>query len=175
MRVIAGEFRSRKLKTPSGLETRPTPDRLRETLFSIIQPELEGVSFLDAYAGSGAVGIEALSRGAGRAIFVERSREAIAVLKENLAMLKLEARSEVFPKRVVQVLNTRSADIVFLDPPYDQESEYTAVLKLLGEHPPKLTIVQHSKRFDPGENHGQLVRSRVLLQGENTISFYRLP
>lgn len=174
MRVIAGEFRSRKLKAPPGLETRPTPDRLRESLFSIIQSELEGVVFLDAYAGSGAVGIEALSRGASRSIFIERNRAAMEILRENLASLKLESRSEVFTGKVAQVLAHKSAEIVFLDPPYELDVEYQNALKLLGERPPRLTIVQHSIRFDPGEQHGVLSRARFLKQGENALTFYRM-
>lgn len=175
MRVIAGEFRSRKLKTPPGLETRPTPDRLRESLFSILQPEIEGATFLDGYAGSGAVGIEALSRGAARAIFIERSRSAVEILRENLDSLKLGSRTEVFTGKVSQVLSHRSADIIFLDPPYALEAEYQGILKILGERPPRLVVVQHSTRFDPGERHGSLARVRLLRQGENALTFYRLP
>src|SRR4051812_34228767 len=87
MRVIGGEFRSRKLISIPGLTTRPTPDRLRESLFNILQPRIEGAVFLDAYAGTGAVGIEALSRGAAHAIFIERSREAMDAIRENLSAL----------------------------------------------------------------------------------------
>src|SRR6185295_9122389 len=95
MRVIAGEFRSRVLKTLPGMEVRPTPDRLREALFSILAPRLESAVFLDAYAGTGSVGIEALSRGASRAVFIEKSRGAILVLRENLRSLGIETRAEV--------------------------------------------------------------------------------
>src|SRR5215204_3935346 len=100
MRVIAGEFRSRRLKTLPGLETRPTPDRLRESLFNILASRIEGVTFLDAYAGTGAVGIEALSRGAARAIFIERTRAATEIIRENLAALNLTTRAEVLQGRV---------------------------------------------------------------------------
>ena len=95
MRVIAGEFRSRRLKSIPGLDTRPTPDRLRETLFDILAPKIENVTFLDAYAGTGAVGIEALSRGAAHAIFVEKNRAAVDVIRENLRSLDLEQRATV--------------------------------------------------------------------------------
>src|SRR5579864_2997614 len=95
MRVIAGEFRSRRLKSIPGLATRPTPDRLRETLFDILGSRVQGTVFLDAYAGTGAVGIEALSRGAVRAIFIERSKAAEKVLHENLASLGIEDRTVV--------------------------------------------------------------------------------
>ena len=93
MRVIAGEFRSRKLKSLPGMDIRPTSDRLRETLFNILQPRIEGVVFVDAYAGTGAVGIEALSRGAARAVFIEKDRRAVEIIRENLAALGLEGRA----------------------------------------------------------------------------------
>src|ERR1041384_5857800 len=104
MRVIAGEFRSRRLKSIPGLATRPTPDRLRETLFDILAPRIEGTVFLDAYAGTGAVGIEALSRGAARVLFIESSRAAAAVIRDNLASLGIGSRSEVFTGKVHQSL-----------------------------------------------------------------------
>src|SRR5579884_2867445 len=96
MRVIAGEFRSRKLKTLPGLDTRPTPDRLREALFNILAPTIAGLTFLDAYAGTGAVGIEAISRGAARSIFVEKNRAAVEIIRENLHSLGIEDRAEVY-------------------------------------------------------------------------------
>src|ERR1700761_7393171 len=95
MRVIGGEFRSRTLKSGPGLDVRPTPDRLRETLFDILGPRVEGATFADVYAGTGAVGIEALSRGAAHAYFLERNRKALDVIRENLAALGLESRATV--------------------------------------------------------------------------------
>jgi 16S rRNA (guanine(966)-N(2))-methyltransferase RsmD len=176
MRVIGGEFRSRRLKTIPGLATRPTPDRLRETLFDILAPRIRGALFLDAYAGTGAVGIEALSRGARHAVFLERARPALAVLRENIAALDLEARSRVVAGPVLASLAREEAQIVFLDPPYEHEREYAAALALLGERPPELAIAQHSVRFDPGEKHGALARVRLLRQGDNAVSFYeRIP
>src|SRR6516162_6983535 len=97
MRVIAGEFRSRRLKSIPGLATRPTPDRLRETLFDILGDRVEGAIFVDAYAGTGAVGIEALSRGADHAYFLERNRAALDAIRANLAALGLEQRATVLP------------------------------------------------------------------------------
>lgn len=173
MRVIAGEFRSRRLKALPGLDTRPTPDRLREALFSIVQSEIEDAIFMDAYAGTGAVGIEALSRGAARAIFIERNPGAADCIRDNLASLGLQRRSEVLQGRVLQYLSQRKADIVFLDPPYSLEAEYSRSLELLGEEPPPLTLVQHSKRLDLAEEYGCLRRTRQLTQGDNTVSFFR--
>src|SRR5262249_51249679 len=95
MRVIAGEFRSRRLASVPGLDTRPTPDRLRETLFDILMHEIEGAVFVDAYAGTGAVGIEALSRGARLAVFLEKDKHAVEVIRENLAALKISGRARI--------------------------------------------------------------------------------
>ena len=174
MRVIAGELRSRVLKTPQGVECRPTPDRLRESLFSILQPELAGLTFLDGYAGSGAVGIEALSRGASRAVFVERSRAHADVLRANLKSLGVEGRSSVFVGKVCDVLAHQTADIVFADPPYDTPEEYERVMETLAKRPPApLLLVQHSVRQKMPERIGSAVRYRELKQGENWVSFYR--
>ena len=173
MRVIAGEFRSRRLKSLPGLDTRPTPDRLRETLFNVLSPRIGGAVFLDAYAGTGAVGIEALSRGAARAIFIERSKAAAAVLRENVEALQLRARAEVLQGRVLQYLAHRSADIVFLDPPYTLESEYGEALSILSAAAPPLTVVQHASRFPLAAQYGALRRQRVLRQGDNSLSFYQ--
>ena len=172
MRVIAGELRSRRLKGVPGLETRPTPDRLRETLFDILAPHIAGATFVDAYAGTGAVGIEALSRGARHAYFLERNRAALAVLRENLAALGLEARSTVVAGRASVTLAQCRADLVFLDPPYDQQREYTASLEVLAETPPRLVVVQHSVRFEPGARHGSLHEIRLVRQGDNALSFF---
>ena len=104
MRVIGGEFRSRVLKSPPGLDVRPTPDRLREALFNILAPRIEGTVFADIYAGTGAVGIEALSRGAARAIFIEQSRSAVNVIRENVQALDLSLRSEIRQGRATVIL-----------------------------------------------------------------------
>src|SRR5689334_14077473 len=117
VRVIAGEFRSRRLKTLPGLALRPTPDRLREALFNVLAPRIEGATFLDAYAGSGAVGIEALSRGASHAIFLEKHPAAVRVLRENLASLGIEDRATIVQSAATAALPRYTADIYFLDPP----------------------------------------------------------
>jgi 16S rRNA (guanine966-N2)-methyltransferase len=173
MRVIAGEFRSRVLKTVPGLEVRPTPDRLREALFNVLAPSIEGAVFLDAYAGSGSVGIEAISRGAGRAIFVEKDRAAVGVLRENLTSLGIEGRAEVVVGKALLALGKYSADIVFLDPPYPLGSEYSRALTMLGAEGGALVIAQHASRFALADEYGALKRFRVLKQGDNSLSFYR--
>jgi 16S rRNA (guanine(966)-N(2))-methyltransferase RsmD len=172
MRVIAGEFRSRRLKTLPGEDVRPTPDRLRETLFNILAPRIADAVFLDAYAGTGAVGIEALSRGARRAIFVEKNRAAAGVIRENLATLGLASRAEVFTGKATDVLERIHPDIVFIDPPYALEREYNLALDLLGNNPPSLIIVQHSVRLKLNDAYGRIHRTRLLKQGDNCLSFY---
>lgn len=169
MRVIGGEFRSRRLKTVAGLATRPTPDRLRETLFDILGPRVTGAVFVDAYAGTGAVGIEALSRGAARCVFLESGRRAVDVIRENLHALGIEGRACVVAGKVRTALGQHAADIVFMDPPYEMAAEYAAALDLAAA---PLVIVQHSARFDPGEAHGMRRRVRVVKQGDNALSFY---
>jgi 16S rRNA (guanine966-N2)-methyltransferase len=172
MRIIAGEFRSRRLKSIPGIETRPTPDRLRETLFNILALRVRGGTFLDAYAGTGAVGIEALSRGARHAFFLERSWPAVETIRENLAELKAEARATVVRGMVLLTLPRYPADFVFIDPPYELEREYAAALDILAEAPPQLTIVQHSVRQALADAYGKLRRSRLVRQGDNALSFY---
>ncbi len=158
MRVIAGEFRSRRLKSIPGASTRPTPDRLRETLFDILGPRVEGAIFVDAYAGTGAVGIEALSRGAAHAYFLERSRPALDAIRQNLAALKVEPRATVVPGVALAKLTQYAAGIVFLDPPYDLEREYVAALDALGEG----AAVNHDRTaFDPAEARGSIRQNRA--------------
>ncbi|HMD47543.1 MAG TPA: 16S rRNA (guanine(966)-N(2))-methyltransferase RsmD [Bryobacteraceae bacterium] len=172
MRVIGGQFRSRKLKSVPGLETRPTPDRLREALFNVLAPRIQDAVFLDLYAGTGAVGIEALSRGARRCILVEKNRSAVDVIRQNLATLGLEGRAEVYTSKPAPVLERVKADIVFLDPPYEMEKELESALEMLGSSPAPLAIAQHPSRRELPEIFGNLRRYRVLKQGDNSLSFY---
>jgi 16S rRNA (guanine(966)-N(2))-methyltransferase RsmD len=173
LRVIAGEFRSRKLKTLPGRGTRPSSDRLRETLFNVLGNEVRGKVFVDAYAGSGAVGIEALSRGAARAIFVEKDRRAVALIRENLGSLGLEGRAEVVAGEAAKVLSRVRGDLVFLDPPYGELGEYEKALERLGELRPELVVAEHSGRMELADSYGALRRVRVLRQGDSRLSFYR--
>ncbi len=173
MRVIGGEFRRRVLKSIPGLDVRPTPDRLRETLFNIIAPRIDECRiFMDAYAGTGAVGIEALSRGVERAVFIERARSAADVLRENLRTLGLERRSEVFVGKATHVLERHTAGIIFLDPPYPEVKEYALALGELGQRPAPLVVVQHAPKFELKDAYGALRRFRVVKQGGNSLSFY---
>lgn len=174
MRVIGGEFRSRRLKTPAGDNVRPTPDRLREALFNILTPRIEGAVFLDAYAGCGSVGIEALSRGASRAVFLEKSRPALRALEENISSLGLGPRCDVHPGNAAPVITKFAADMIFLDPPYPRDREYVLCLEALGADPKPLVIVQHASKFTHHlkETYGKLKRVRILSQGDNSLSFY---
>ena len=173
MRVIGGEFRRRTLKSLPGMDVRPTPDRLREALFNVLAPRIEGVIFADLYAGSGAVGIEALSRGAAKAIFVEQKVAAVRAIRENLQSLDIADRAEVRQGRATAMIPLLAADIVFLDPPYALENEYATALDLLGDKPPALVIAQHPPRVKLAESYGALRRTRLLKQGDNALSFYQ--
>lgn len=172
MRIIGGRFRSRRLKPVPGLLTRPTPDRLREALFNVLAPRIEGAIFLDAYAGTGAVGIEALSRGARHTILIERNPEALVVLRENLHSLELTNEATVVRGSATASLGGLACDIAFLDPPYEQTTEYAACLSILAESNCQLAIAQHSARLTLANAYGRLTRRRVLKQGDNSLSFY---
>ena len=184
MRVIAGEYRSRTLTAPRGLDTRPTSDRLRETLFNILAPRLQGAVFLDLYAGSGAVGIEALSRGAREAIFVEQAEPALKAIRANLASLRIRGGYALETRSVSAALRRlaeagRRADVVFMDPPYTAGEEYERTLGLLGGEardvlaPGAVIVAEHEKRRELEERYAALVRYRVLKQGDAALSFYR--
>lgn len=184
MRVIAGQFRSRTLRAPSGLATRPTSDRLRETLFNVLAPRIEGALFLDLYAGSGTVGIEALSRGAAEAAFVERAPDALAALRANLDVLGIRSTARVWPGSVGAFLcrrgaaeaETRRFHLVFLDPPYDALEEYAEALTLLGERGwlavGALVIAEHRRKQPLQEQYGVLLQTRLLRQGDASLTFY---
>jgi 16S rRNA (guanine966-N2)-methyltransferase len=185
MRIIAGSLRSRTLEAPAGLATRPTSDRLRETLFNVLAPLIQDASFLDLYAGSGAVGIEALSRGAARVVFAERAPAALKVLRANLSRLGLNAVFSIHPGSVGTYLRRASSEhphgynVVFLDPPYDAADEYASVLGLLGGPgavllaPGALVIAEHRRKDRLEDRYGALARSRLLQQGDAALSFYR--
>lgn len=169
MRVIGGEFRSRVLKSLPGMDVRPTSDRLRETLFNILAPRISGATFADVYAGTGAVGIEALSRGAARAVFVEQNRDACDLIRENLRSLGIESRARVIPARAAVALTTINAGIIFIDPPYQLENEYVRCLEILARRSPELLVIQHPLRLKLPE---LMKCTRVVRQGDNALSFF---
>ncbi|HVY94356.1 MAG TPA: 16S rRNA (guanine(966)-N(2))-methyltransferase RsmD [Bryobacteraceae bacterium] len=172
MRVIAGEFRSRRLQSLPGLDVRPTPDRLRETLFNILTPRIKGSVFVDAYAGTGAVGIEAISRGAKQAVFIERNRQAVETIQANLKSLGIRGEARVIKGAATLHLASIKADIVFLDPPYPLESEYRAAMEVMAANPPAIVVAQHSVRYSLPEKFEAFERTRFVKQGDNALSFY---
>jgi len=184
MRVIAGKYKSRSLRALAGDKTRPTSDRLRETLFNVLttgNPQaLENTTWLDLFAGTGAVGIEALSRGACHVTFVDSGKAATKVIRENLKSLGIANGFNIVQAdamRGLQSLEQRvfRAEYVFVDPPYASHELYAEVLSFLGNSRivRATVIVEHDKRFDPGEEFGNLKRYRMLLQGDSGLSFYR--
>jgi 16S rRNA (guanine966-N2)-methyltransferase len=187
MRVIAGIYRSRQLQAPKGMQTRPTSDRLRETLFNILAPRLDGCRFVDLYAGTGAVGIEALSRGGGHVWFAENAAPALVSLRANLTALKVERGFTVEDRGVGAVLQrlaklTQPVDLVFLDPPYEAEAEYTETLGFLGSARGRqmlaadaLVIAEHSSKAKLAVRYGALVQTRMVKQGDAALSFFAFP
>jgi 16S rRNA (guanine(966)-N(2))-methyltransferase RsmD len=183
MRVIAGTFRSRQLKSLRSLALRPTSDRLRETLFNVIADRIASSRFIDAFAGTGAVGIEALSRGAAEVVFIENHSSAVALIKKNLTSLDILDSTKVLPIDALRGLERVAAersghfDIVFLDPPYAFAEDYHRVLSFLGAAPllaeGGLVIAEHRHTFDLPESFGSLRRFRALRQGDASLTFYR--
>jgi 16S rRNA (guanine966-N2)-methyltransferase len=185
MRIIAGKFRSRRLRSLPGLDIRPTSDRLRETLFNILTggnpAALEGSVWLDLFAGTGAVGIEALSRGAAMVYFVERSKPAAEVIHGNLLSVGVTESFQILQQesaRAIPELGRQlvKPDFVFLDPPYRLREASCEILEAVGKSSlceRALVIAEHQKRFSPGEEFGKLRRIRKLVQGDSGLSFYR--
>lgn len=133
MRVIAGTARSLPLKTPEGMNTRPTTDRIKETLFNMLQSYIPGCVFVDLFSGSGGIGIEAISRGARKAYFVENSREAIACIEQNLTFTKFQDYAIVLKQDVLAALHNiyeKEVDVIFMDPPYDNDYEKKILMLL---------------------------------------------
>jgi 16S rRNA (guanine966-N2)-methyltransferase len=187
MRVISGKYRSRPLRSLRGLDVRPTSDRLRETLFNVLTAgnpaALEGSIWLDLFAGTGAVGIEALSRGAKEVHFVEHSAPAADAIRSNLHSLGIangfKILQEELPRAIWRMERQHvAADVVFIDPPYRMQDAYTKTLRALADSSlvwaMSVVIAEHEKKFDPGEEFGHLRRFRHLAQGSAALSFYRM-
>ena len=196
MRVIAGTYRSRQLIAPRGAATRPTSDRLRETLFNILAPRLNSRRFADLYAGTGAVGIEALSRGAAHVWFAEKSAPALAAIRANLKALKIEKNFTIEERSTGALLerlsssaqkaaetssSTPALDIVYLDPPWEAAAEYATTLHLLGSArgrpilaPGALVIAEHTSKTPLAPGFGDLIQTRTLKQGDAALTFYAL-
>jgi 16S rRNA (guanine966-N2)-methyltransferase len=180
MRVIAGTYRSRRIAAPPEEVTRPTSDRLRETLFNVISQQVRGSRFLDLYAGSGAVGIEALSRGAEMVYAVESNKKAVRTIEQNLNSLDITDHFELIHSDVATAMKQLSGNqfnIVYVDPPYREHGAYEQAFRLLGElkllATDAIVIAEHDKHFDPGDAVASLSRYRTLKQGDAVLSFYR--
>jgi 16S rRNA (guanine(966)-N(2))-methyltransferase RsmD len=182
MRVIAGKFRSQSLIAPKGSDTRPTSDRLRETLFNVIAPQIHGSVFADLFAGTGAVGIEAISRGARRVYFAENAKVPLETLRHNLDRLQIREEAQIERGGTIFLLQRLLKEdvrlnLVFLDPPYNDRLGYETALQFLGQHPilhvNAIVIVEHSRRFRLPESHGNLQPYRLIEQGEAALTFFR--
>ena len=183
MRIIAGKFRSRQLKSLKGLTLRPTSDMLRETLFNILGPAVEGSRFRDLFAGTGAVGIEAISRGAELAVFVENHASTMRLLRENLATLEIKSEARVIASSVSSAIAKLEKeplaifDFIFLDPPYANEIAYEATLHALETSslvgPSTIIIAEHNKKARLPKSLTRLQQFRTLVQGDAALTFYR--
>jgi 16S rRNA (guanine(966)-N(2))-methyltransferase RsmD len=180
MRVIAGQYKGRKLVAPKGQTTRPVPDRLKESLFSILQPWLEQARVLDLCSGTGAMGIEALSRGAAWATFVDTWEMAIQTLRQNLRACGVDSGYEIIHRDGMVALRRLAQaeerfDLIFFDPPYASDL-YEPVLEELGRgrilHSNALVMVMHHAKNPLRAEYGKLRSWRELKQGENILGFY---
>jgi 16S rRNA (guanine966-N2)-methyltransferase len=186
MRVIAGTYRSRILKSLKGLALRPTSDKLRETLFNVLGTGVAGSRFVDLFAGTAAIGIEALSRGAAEVVFIENHAPAANLIRRNLESLGVRSGATVLAVDALRGLDMLAArhrpgdppfDFVFLDPPYAAADDYARVMRFLGTAaflaPGGIAIAEHHRKFDLPEHSGELQRVRVLKQGDAALSFFR--
>jgi 16S rRNA (guanine966-N2)-methyltransferase len=175
VRIIAGRYKGRRLKTPSWSGLRPTSDKLRETLFNILAPRIVGAHVLDGYAGTGAVGLEALSRGAAHVLFVEKDRRAAALIRANLDLCGIEGGYTIEHGDVGEVLRQLRPDarfdIIFLDPPYDAQP--TAALARVVRHlePDGLVVLERATREEPAAPLG-LARTRDVRSGDSTLTLF---
>lgn len=178
MRVIAGQYKGRRLKTPSWKGLRPTSDKLRETLFNILASRVEGARVLDAYAGTGAIGIEALSRGAAHVSFVERNRRAVALIEANLAICGLKRGYTIHCGDVVSVLGrmpeAAEFDLILLDPPYEADAVTQALeaaaSRLAGRG---LLVLERATRRER-DVPATLTRIRDVTSGDSTLTFMKV-
>ena len=179
MRIIAGELKGRTIGTPAWEGLRPTSDRLRETIFNILAPAIRGARFVDGYAGTGAVGLEALSRGAAHVTFVEQDRRAAALIASNLQRCGVDDRYAIIPAGFAGALARSpqgSFDIIFIDPPYGA-AQLAAALAAAEAwmSDTTLLVVEHARRDESPAAPGSLERTRVVRSGDSALSFFRRP
>lgn len=182
MRVIGGIYRGRRLRTIEGLAVRPTSDRLRETLFNILTPVIAGSRLLDLCAGSGAVGIEALSRRAEHATFVEISRRACSVIEDNIRSLDIKNEATIINREAISALKWMTAedkqfDIIFFDPPYASDL-YEKVMKIVGSGDllaeGGIMVVEYRAKTPPQSQYGKLQIYRQVKHGDSSLGFYSI-
>ena len=174
MRIIAGTLKGRRLAAPRGASVRPTSDRLRETLFNILGPSIAGTRVLDAFAGTGALGLEAISRGAAHATFIERDPGALTVLAANIAHCGVSAACAIIRADFFRLRRSAGVfDVALLDPPYDI-ADLAAVVGLVAPSlaPQGRLVLEHSRRRSSPEAADALVRTRLLVAGDSALSFY---
>ena len=177
MRIVAGNWRGRTLKSPTWDGLRPTSDRLRETLFNILGPSIQGMRVLDGYAGTGAIGLEALSRGAAHVTFVEQDPRAVRLIEANLAALGGSPSKPVIIRAGLPEAAARIAgeafDVIILDPPYAHAAATDALAAVAGlTSPGTRIVVEHAARHAPPDAHGPLRRTRTVTAGDSALSFY---
>jgi 16S rRNA (guanine966-N2)-methyltransferase len=178
VRVIAGTLKGRRLNAPTWDGLRPTSDKLRETLFNILAPRIRGARVLDGYAGTGAIGIEAISRGAAMVTFVESDRRAQTLIAENVAHCGIESGYAIIRETVARAIDdygtTEAFEIVWLDPPYDQQPDavIAAAGGLLTQN--GVLVLEHARRQTTPEAAGPLVRVRQVTSGDSALAFYEL-
>jgi 16S rRNA (guanine(966)-N(2))-methyltransferase RsmD len=177
MRIISGRYKGRRLKAPTWAGLRPTSDKLRETLFNILAPRIEGARVLDGYAGTGAIGLEALSRGAAHATFVEKSRRATALIEENVAACAESGSYTIECGDVVAVLRRlepdRTFDVIVLDPPYDLDQISSTLEVAAGRlSPGGVVVLERATRREP-DVPSSLERQRDVKSGDSTLTFFR--
>jgi 16S rRNA (guanine966-N2)-methyltransferase len=176
MRIIAGSLKGRRLSAPDWPGLRPTSDKLRETLFNVLAPRIDGARMIDGYAGSGAVGIEALSRGAAHVTFVEHDPRAVRLIEENLRRCEVSDRYAIIRARFEAAARRLGEfDLVFLDPPYGADT-LAAALDAGGAlvTPEGVLVVEHAKRDAPPARGGGLELTRDLKSGDSALAFYRV-
>ncbi len=173
MRIIAGKYRHRKLASLPGDATRPMLDRMRETLFNVLQGRIEGRIVADLYAGTGSVGLEALSRSAARAIFVEVNPRAADVIRKNVAHLEVESDVEIRVTSVEQVLPKIEADVYFVTPPYPDIAAYESTLTALAQKNHELVVAQHGRELELPDAYEDMRKFRVVNVGANRLSLYQ--
>ena len=178
MRIISGTSRGRKLATPKDLSLRPTSDRVKESIFNILRGQIEGRAVLDLFAGTGNLGIEALSRGAKKVVFVEKGKAALRLIQRNVAQFGLAERSEVLPidaSRAIGVLKRRKIlfDLIFMDPPYEQGLIERTLTKLNSHpihHKDSVLVIEHHRRelLSAAASGWDLIRQRQM--GQTVVS-----